>query len=54
VISHGIAKEKEVPKKEINAAIARMEKFKKNPTRHTFQYTSRQQDQHERDEEDSS
>jgi phage-related protein len=44
VVSHGIAKEKEVPKKEIKAAMTRMEKFKADPARHTFQY-ARQRDE---------
>jgi len=45
VISHGIAKEKEIPKKEIKAALARMEKFKADPVRHTFRYAPQGRDE---------
>jgi phage-related protein len=45
VISHGIAKEKEVPKKEIKAAADRMEKFKADPDRHTFKYAPERRDE---------
>ncbi len=36
VVSHGIAKEKQIPKREIEVAKRRMTKFKANPGRHTF------------------
>ncbi len=37
VISHGLIKEgKKVPPKDIDLAIMRMERFKKNPSKHTF------------------
>src|SRR5437764_6316614 len=35
VLSHGLAKEAEVPAKEIEEAIARKRKFEKNPKAHT-------------------
>lgn len=45
VVSHGIAKEKEVPKREIQLAVARMEKFKADPSKHTFQYPREERDE---------
>ena len=36
VISHGLTKEREVPKLEIERAIQRMRRFRSNPARHTF------------------
>ena len=36
VVSHGFAKEQKLPPSEIALAKRRMEKFRKNPTRHTF------------------
>lgn len=36
VVSHGLAKEKEVPPEDIELALARMAGFKKNPGLHTF------------------
>lgn len=36
VVSHGFAKEREIPPSEIKIARARMAKFLKNPARHTF------------------
>ena len=36
VVSHGFAKEREVPPREIKLAKERMEKFEQNPARHTF------------------
>jgi hypothetical protein len=37
VVSQGLTKERRVPPREIDAAIARMEKFEADPERHTFQ-----------------
>lgn len=45
VVSHGIAKEKEVPKREIQLAVARMEKFKADPAKHTFRYEREPRDE---------
>jgi phage-related protein len=36
VISHGLMKERSVPRGEIERAIRRMERFRCNPRRHTF------------------
>ncbi|MGZ6298712.1 MAG: type II toxin-antitoxin system RelE/ParE family toxin [Parachlamydiaceae bacterium] len=36
VISHGLTKEKQVPPKEIDLALARKLKFEQNPEKHTF------------------
>ena len=36
VVSHGFAKEREIPPSEITIAHARLVKFLKNPARHTF------------------
>ncbi len=36
VISHGLTKEREVPKLEIERAIERMRRFRSHPARHTF------------------
>jgi hypothetical protein len=36
VLAHGLVKEDEVPGSEIDRAIARMEKFKAAPERHTL------------------
>lgn len=41
VVSHGIAKEKEVPKQEIDAAVARVQRFEADPAHHTFRYAPR-------------
>ncbi|QEG36076.1 type II toxin-antitoxin system RelE/ParE family toxin [Bythopirellula goksoeyrii] len=35
LVSHGITKEKEVPDKEIDTAVARLALFEQNPKRHT-------------------
>jgi phage-related protein len=37
VISHGITKEREVPAKEIDRAVARKEAFAKDPKKHTYE-----------------
>ncbi len=37
VVSHGIAKEKEVPKREIERAIRNRTLFEKNPAKHTHE-----------------
>ena len=39
VVSHGLAKEADVPDVEINRAVERKEKFERNPNRHTFKPT---------------
>jgi phage-related protein len=36
VVSHGFAKEREIPKREVKLARERMEKFKRDSQRHTF------------------
>ncbi len=36
VVSHGITKEQRVPRREIERAVERKEKFRANPARHTF------------------
>ncbi len=40
VVSHGFAKEREIPPSEIMIARERMAKFLKNPARHTFRQES--------------
>jgi len=37
VISHGLKKESEVPDEEIRMALKRMEMFKNNPRKHTYE-----------------
>ena len=37
VISHGLAKEKQVPEREIEVAIRHRELFKTNPAKHTYE-----------------
>lgn len=37
ILSHGLKKESEVPNKEIELSIKRMEMFKLNPQRHTYE-----------------
>lgn len=37
VVSHGVAKERVVPPKEIDHAVARKKRFEANPAEHTFQ-----------------
>ena len=37
VVSHGLAKERAVPQKEIDRAIERKKRFEANPSRHTFE-----------------
>ena len=37
VVSHGLTKERAVPAREIDLAIARRERFLTNPNRHTFE-----------------
>ena len=37
ILSHGFAKERNVPAKQIDKAIERMEKFKRDPRKHTHQ-----------------
>ena len=39
VLSHGLVKEREVPPKEIDRAIARKLKFESAPSRHTYEET---------------
>jgi hypothetical protein len=36
VVSHGLAKERTIPPAEIKRALERMEKFERDPQRHTF------------------
>jgi len=36
VVSHGITKEKRVPRAEIDRAVARLAKYKQNPTKHAY------------------
>ena len=35
LVSHGITKEKQVPAKEIELAVKRLEKYRQNPTKHS-------------------
>jgi hypothetical protein len=37
VISHGLAKERVVPPKEIDRAIERKKRFEANPAKHTYE-----------------
>lgn len=37
VISHGLRKESEVPEEDIRTALRRMETFKNNPRKHTYE-----------------
>jgi hypothetical protein len=37
VISHGLAKEKQVPEREIEVAIRHRELFESNPTKYTYE-----------------
>jgi phage-related protein len=37
VVSHGVTKEKEVPKREIERAIRNMALFEKDPAKHTYE-----------------
>lgn len=36
VISHGLVKERAVPPKEVDRAVARKEKFERNPDKHSY------------------
>jgi phage-related protein len=37
VVSHGLAKEREVPPKEIDRAVERKKRFEANPEKHTYE-----------------
>ena len=37
VVSHGLVKERVVPPKEIDRAVARKKRFEENPQRHTYE-----------------
>lgn len=41
VVSHGCTKQRAVPKREIDAAVKRMERFRKDPKKHSERFTSR-------------
>ncbi len=38
LLSHGCTKEREIPKREINRAIRNLERFNKNPEKHSFEF----------------
>lgn len=37
VVSHGLVKEREVPRREIDQAVRRKEQFERNPTSHSYE-----------------